>query len=59
LNISPDNYNGDDQEFPRGKKSLGEGGASYGGKGNTWIKMHDTTDNFQVLGSNIRARDIK
>ena len=37
-NISPENYNGDDYEFSRFKKSsVGEGDAAYGAKSYDWI----------------------
>ena len=37
-NISPNNYNGEDNEFPRlSGNSIGEGTAAYGDKGNSWI----------------------
>jgi len=61
LNISPHHYEGDDPEFPR-NSSMGAGKASYGAKGNIWGKMHDykgLNGKFEVLGQNIRARDIK
>ena len=38
LNISPDFYPGDDDMFSRfSGKSIGEGEAAYGNKGDTWI----------------------
>jgi hypothetical protein len=43
-NISPENYNGEDPEFPRlSGNSIGKGKAAYGDKGNKWMKMHDVS----------------
>lgn len=60
MNISPDYYKYDDVEFPRlTGNSIGVGNATYGSKGNSWIKMHSITDKFKIFGDSIKATDIK
>jgi len=59
LNISPDNYPGDDSEFPRNAASIGQGNAAYGNKGNAWKKLTELSNPITVFGKDVVARDIK
>lgn len=60
MNISPTNYEIDDDEFPRlTGNSIGSGQAAYGEKGSTWIRMHDMTDTFNIFSGEITVGDVK
>ena len=39
--------------------SIGEGEAAYGEKGNTWIRMHDVSSPFRIIGTACKPRDIQ
>lgn len=58
-NIASDAYFYDDDEFPRMTgNSIGDGDASYGDKGSSWIKMHDLNSDFSVISNSVTPSDI-
>lgn len=59
INISPQKYDLDDDQFPRlTGNSIGQGDAAYGDKGSSWTKMHDVSKDFKIFNQ-FDTTDVK